>query len=384
MVGSRDARWKTRRLVDLVEYSMYSFTEMKGKKNTSKPSLTRLQMHVPSRTEKAAVDQALVEGAAIAKGVTMARNLGNLPSNICTPAYLATEARKMSRNYGSVTTSIVEEAEMKRLGMGAMLSVSAGSDKPAKLIVMNYKGAKKAVQPYVIVGKGLCFDSGGISLKRAPSMADMIYDMCGAASVFGALTAVAEMNLPINLVGVVAAAENMPGSKASKPGDIVKSMSGQTIEILNTDAEGRLVLCDALTYIDRFKPTTVIDIATLTGACVEALGSHASGLFANDDPLAEDLNRAADASHDRVWRLPIWEDYQPQLNSGFADMANIGGRPGSIVAACFLARYAKKYRWAHLDIAGTGYQSGTHKTATGRPVSLLTQYLLDRAGESGK
>ncbi|HJN51162.1 MAG: leucyl aminopeptidase [Pseudomonadales bacterium] len=384
-VESADSRWKTHRIVDLIEYNMYSFTEMKGKRKATKPSLTRLQIHVASRKDRTAVDKALTEGIAVAKGVTTARNLGNLPSNICTPAYLAREARKMGRTYQRITTSIVDEAGMKRLGMGAMLAVSAGSDNPAKLIVMRYRGAKGAVQPYVMVGKGLCFDSGGISLKSAGSMAEMIYDMCGAASVFGTIMAIAEMNLPINLVGVVAAAENMPSGKATKPGDIVKSMSGQTIEILNTDAEGRLVLCDALTYIDRFKPITVIDIATLTGACVVALGSHASGLFANDDHLANDLTKAADASGDRVWRLPIWEDYQSQLTSRFADMANVGGRPaGSIVAACFLARYTKRYRWAHLDIAGTGYQAGARKTATGRPVQLLTRYLLDRAGRSGR
>lgn len=383
-VDATDCRWKTRRIVDLVEYNMYSFTRMKGTKSNTKPSLTRLQLHVSSSQDQTAVDKALTEGTAVAKGITTARNLGNLPSNICTPAYLAREARKMDRTYEKVITSIVDEAGMKRLGMGAMLAVSAGSDNPAKLIIMHYRGAKRAVQPYVIVGKGLCFDSGGISLKAAGSMAEMIYDMCGAASVFGTVLAVAEMNLPINLVGVVAAAENMPSGKATKPGDIVKSMSGQTIEILNTDAEGRLVLCDALTYIDRFKPVTVIDIATLTGACVVALGSHASGLFANDDHLADDLTKAADASGDRVWRLPIWEDYQSQLTSQFADMANIGGRPaGSIVAACFLARYTKKYRWAHLDIAGTAYKTGSHKTATGRPVLLLTRYLLDQAGRSG-
>tara|TARA_Y100000310_G_scaffold286082_1_gene309982 strand:+ start:17673 stop:19166 length:1494 start_codon:yes stop_codon:yes gene_type:complete len=380
-VESKDSRWKTHGIVDLIEYSMYTFDEMKGKKTGKKPSLTRLQLHVPSRKEKTVVDKALTEGAAIAKGVTAARNLGNLPSNICTPSYLAREARRMGRAYQKITTSIVDEAGMKRMGMGAMLAVSAGSDKPAKLITMRYRGAKAALQPYVIVGKGLCFDSGGISLKSAGAMAEMIYDMCGAASVFGTITAIAEMNLPINVVGVVAAAENMPSGKATKPGDIVKSMSGQTVEILNTDAEGRLVLCDALTYIDRYKPATVIDIATLTGACVVALGSHASGLFANDDHLANDLTKAADASGDRVWRLPIWEDYQSQLTSRFADMANVGGRPaGSIVAACFLARYTKQYRWAHLDIAGTAYQTGPRKTSTGRPVPLLTRYLLDRVG----
>jgi leucyl aminopeptidase len=273
---------------------------------------------------------------------------------------------------------VLGEKEMKKLGMGALLSVGKGSDEPSKLIIMQYKGAAKSEQPYVIVGKGISFDSGGISLKPGAGMGDMIYDMCGAASILGTMKVVAELKLPINVVGVVAAAENMPSGRASKPGDIVKTMSGQTVEILNTDAEGRLVLCDALTYIGKFKPQTVIDVATLTGAISIALGKFPSGMFVNDDQLAADLEKAAETSSDRIWRLPIWEDYQEQLKSRFADMTNVGGREaGSITAACFLHRFARDYRWAHLDIAATGFNS-TPKGATGRPVPLLSQYLLDR------
>ena len=267
---------------------------------------------------------------------------------------------------------------MKRLGMGALLSVGNGSKEPSKLIVMNYKGAARSEQPYVIVGKGISFDSGGISLKPGAGMGDMIYDMCGAASILGTMSAVVQLNLPINVIGVITAAENMPSGEATRPGDIVKTMSGQTVEILNTDAEGRLVLCDALTYISKFKPQTVIDVATLTGAIAIALGKHPTGMFANDDDLANDLQQASDSSADRVWRLPIWDDYQVQLTSQFADVANIGGRDdGSITAACFLSRFTKEYRWAHLDIAATGFNAPP-KAATGRPVPLLTQYLIDR------
>lgn len=267
--------------------------------------------------------------------------------------------------------------------MGSFLSVGHGSIQPSKLIVIQHKGAKPKDAPHVLVGKGITFDTGGISLKPAGTMYEMIYDMCGAASVFGAMKTVAEQQLPINVVGVIAAAENMPSDRASRPGDIVTSMSGQTIEILNTDAEGRLVLCDALTYVDKFNPATVIDVATLTGACVMALGSHATALYANDDTLADNINRAGEDTFDRVWRMPLWDAYQTQLNSAFADMANIGGREaGSVTAACFLSRFAKKYRWAHLDIAGTAYKGGgTQKGSTGRPVTLLTQYLMDRAQE---
>jgi leucyl aminopeptidase len=322
----------------------------------------------------------LLSGQHTGQGINTARELGNLPGNICTPIYLANEARKLARAHSTLSTRVLDEKQMRELGMGSLLSVSAGSAQPAKLIVMQYKGAATEKQPYVLVGKGITFDSGGISLKPGAKMDEMKFDMCGAASVFGTLHAVLAMRLPINLVCIIAAAENMPSSTATKPGDVVTSMSGQTIEVLNTDAEGRLVLCDALTYAERFKPAAVIDIATLTGACVVALGAHASGMYANNDKLAEQLTNAGEQSFDRAWRMPLWDEYQKQINTPFADMANVGGPGGgSITAACFLARFTKKYHWAHLDIAGSAWHSAP-KGATGRPVGLLTRYLMDRAG----
>ena len=273
---------------------------------------------------------------------------------------------------------------MSKLGMGAFMAVSQGSEQPGKMIIKKHQGSSRADRPFVIVGKGITFDTGGISLKSNAGMADMIFDMCGAASVLGTMTTIAELKLPINVVGVIAAAENMPSGRATRPGDIVTSMSGQPVEIMNTDAEGRLVLCDALTYIEKYNPVTVIDVATLTGAAIVALGSHASALFSNDDALAQDILDAGTATHDRAWRLPIWEDYQTALNSALADMQNVGGREASsIVAACFLARFTRKYRWAHLDIAATSFKSGAAKGATSRPVGLLTQYLIDRSREYG-
>ncbi|MGJ8687535.1 MAG: leucyl aminopeptidase, partial [Spongiibacteraceae bacterium] len=316
-------------------------------------------------------------------GINTARELGNLPGNICTPSYIANQAKALGRKHASLSVSVLDEKKMQQLGMGALLSVSAGSDQPAKLIVIEHQGAAKSVAPHVLVGKGVTFDTGGISLKPGPKMDEMKYDMCGAASVVGTLSAVAEMALKCNVVGIVAAAENMPGSKATKPGDVVTSMSGQTIEVLNTDAEGRLVLCDALSYAEKFKPASVIDIATLTGACVVALGKHASGLFSNNDNLADDLLAAGNTARDRAWRMPLWDDYQSQLDSNFADIANIGGpEAGSVTAACFLSRFTKAYPWAHLDIAGAAWISGADKGATGRPVALLCEYLL--AKENGK
>jgi leucyl aminopeptidase len=274
---------------------------------------------------------------------------------------------------------IVEERQMRSMGMGAFLSVTAGTEQPAKLIVMEYTGAAKSRKPSVLVGKGITFDTGGISIKPGPGMDEMKFDMCGAASVFGVMQAVVRLGLPINVVGIVAAAENMPSGSASRPGDIVRTMSGQTVEILNTDAEGRLVLCDALTYAERYKPTAVVDVATLTGAAVVALGNHATALYANDDELAGDLLSAGERTGDRAWRMPLWEEYQQQLKTNFADMANVGGKEaGSITAACFLARFTRSYKWAHLDIAGTGWNSGARKGATGRPVRLLTEWLAER------
>ena len=331
-------------------------------------------------TPTKALLKAAKEGQSIASGMNVARELGNLPGNICTPSYLANQAKTLARKYPSLSASIVEEKKMRELGMNSLLSVTAGTDQPAKLIVLEYRGTNKKSKPHVLVGKGITFDSGGISLKSGAGMDEMKFDMCGAASVFGAMNAIAELKLAINVVAIVAAAENMPSSNATKPGDVVTSMSGQTIEILNTDAEGRLVLCDALTYAERFKPESIIDIATLTGACVVALGKHASALYSNQDDFAEVLLESGREVGDKAWHMPLWDEYQAQLHSNFADIANIGGPGGgSITAACFLSRFAKNMRWAHLDIAGTAWDSGANKGATGRPVALLTKYLIKQS-----
>ena len=376
-VPGRDSGWKLLRLMEQFAAGLYRYTRMKGKPPEDEGEIGALDFLLHQAAEAEAAEAALARGLALAKGLAAAKDLANTPANICHPDYLAIEARRLAKAYPKVSVKTLEEKEMEKMGMGAFMSVSRGSERPGKLIVMQYKGAAAKDRPHVLVGKGITFDTGGISLKPGANMHEMIYDMCGAASVFGTVTAIAEQGLPINLVGVVAAAENMPSGKASRPGDIVKSLSGQTVEILNTDAEGRLVLCDALTYIARFKPETVVDIATLTGACVIALGKEASALYANDEDLAAALVKAGQDSFDRVWRMPLWEEYQSLLNSAFADMANIGGREaGSVTAACFLARFTKEYRWAHLDIAGTAYKgSGMDKGASGRPVSLLVEYL---------
>lgn len=382
--GEETDGWKTRRLVEQSTAGVYKFTEMRSKAPESGADIETIDLLV-TKPQQSQINSSIVEGSAISAGVDTAKDLGNMPPNICTPTYLADQAKLLAKNFSSLTTKILEEKDMEKLGMGSFLSVSQGSVQPGKMIIIEHKGAKnKKDAPHVLVGKGITFDTGGISLKPPGTMYEMTYDMCGAASVFGAMRAVAELALQLNVVCVIAAAENMPSGVATRPGDIVKSMSGQTIEILNTDAEGRLVLCDALTYVDKFKPATVIDVATLTGAVVMALGSHPAGLYANDDGLADDINAAGENTRDRVWRMPLWEEYQPQLNSAFADMANIGGREaGSVTAACFLARFTKKYRWAHLDIAGIAYKAaGSVKGSTGRPVALLTQYLIDRSQES--
>ena len=380
-VPGRDAGWKTLRLIEQFEQGLYRYTRMKGEAPEAEGQLERMDFLLDPAEEDRATE-ALPRGLALAKGLAAAKDLANTPANICHPEYLADQARQLARDYPKVSVKTLEEREMEKLGMGAFLAVSRGSERPGKLIVIQYKGAASAkAPPYALVGKGITFDTGGISLKPGANMHEMIYDMCGAASVFGTVTAIAEQALPINLVGLVAAAENMPSGKASRPGDIVRSLSGQTIEILNTDAEGRLVLCDALTYLASFKPLAVVDIATLTGACVIALGKEATALYANDEDLAAQLIQAGQSSYDRVWRMPLWEEYQTLLKSAFADMANIGGREaGSVTAACFLARFAKQYRWAHLDIAGTAYKgSGMDKGASGRPVSLLVEYLNSAA-----
>lgn len=352
--------------------SLYAYRETKTQ-NISVSALTKLTIHNQEKLN-AAWRNGLQRGKGTGEGINAARHLGNLPGNICTPTYLAKQAQALAG--GKLSVNVLEEKQIAKLGMGAFLSVAAGSDQPAKLIVMQYRGAGASVAPVVLVGKGITFDTGGISIKPGPAMDEMKFDMCGAASVIGVMTALQRLQPRLNVVGVIAATENMPSGKATKPGDVVTSMSGQTIEILNTDAEGRLVLCDALTYAERFKPKTVIDIATLTGACVIALGNHASGLYANDQALADELVAAGQAAQDRAWQMPLWDEYQKALDSNFADMANVGGREGgSITAACFLSRYTKNYKWAHLDIAGTAWLGGGAKGATGRPVGLLLQYL---------
>jgi len=363
--------------------AVYRFDRLKSDPKPPARPLKRVTLMAADAKTARALRKGIDHGRGIAEGVNLTRDLANLPGNICTPTYLADQARATGRKSSKLQVRALTEKEMEKLGMGALLSVSRGSRQPAKLIVMKYAGGKPGGKPVVLVGKGLTFDAGGISLKPAAEMDEMKYDMCGGASVIGALAACAELDLPLNVIGLVPASENLPDGDANKPGDIVTSMSGQTIEILNTDAEGRLILCDTLTYAERFDPAVVVDVATLTGACVIALGAHASGLLANDDRLADALLAAGQRTGDRAWRLPLWDDYQSQLDSNFADMANIGGRQaGTITAACFLSRYAKKFKWAHLDIAGTAWKSGKEKGATGRPVPLLVQFLLDRARQS--
>ena len=378
-VKSRDAAWKAEHIALISGECTYRFEGFKGTPDRHQTALKHIAVALPGKAEQSAVDTALRAGHAIAEGIAFAKDLGNTPPNVCTPAFLADAAKKMGKSHG-VKVEVLEQKELEKLGMGSFLSVSKGSRNPPKFIIMQHNGGKKGVKPAVLVGKGITFDTGGISIKPAPDMDEMKYDMSGAGSVLGTMKAIALMKLPLNVVGLVPTCENMPDGAATRPGDIVKSMSGQTIEILNTDAEGRLILCDALTYAERYQPSAVVDIATLTGACVVALGTVASGMFSNKDALAQEMIKAGDAAYDRVWQLPLWDDYQEQLRSNFADMANIGGRPaGSVTAACFLARFAKKFDWAHLDVAGTAYKSGREKGSTGRPVGLLCHFLMGRA-----
>ncbi|HZE59476.1 MAG TPA: leucyl aminopeptidase [Burkholderiales bacterium] len=375
-VKNRPLSWNLRQAVLGIREAFYRFDELKQKKSPA-PSLERVTLPLPPAAQLA---QALAEARATADGADLTRTLGNLPSNICTPSYLAEQAKKLAREF-KLQVEVLERKDMEKLGMGALLAVTSAAHEPPKLIVLRYNGGGKAAKPIALVGKGITFDTGGISLKPAGEMDEMKFDMSGAGSVLGTIRALAGMKAPVNVVGVIPTCENMPGGRAVKPGDIVTTLSGQTVEILNTDAEGRLILCDALTYAERYKPELVIDIATLTGACVIALGHIATGLFANDQKLADEVRAAADDAWDRVWQMPLWEDYQEQLRSNFADMANIGGRPGgSITAASFLARFTRKQRWAHLDIAGTAWRSGREKGSTGRPVPLLVRFALRHAG----
>jgi len=379
-VKGRDNRWKIRQAVMLTLETLYSFDNFKSKKDKERRALRRVILTVPTRRDLAHGERAALEGQAIANGVSFAKDLGNTPPNVCTPIFLAKSAEKLAAEFSSISAAILDEKDMASLKMDTLLSVGKSSQNPPRLITLEYRGRKDKQKPIVLVGKGITFDTGGNSLKAPMSMIGMKYDMCGAASVLGTLRAAAELELPLNIIGVIAAAENMPGNQASRPEDVVTSMSGLTVEILNTDAEGRLVLCDALTYSERFDPEVVIDIATLTNACVMALGAHTSGLFGNHNPLVNDLFNAGLTSGDKCWQLPVWDEYQDALSSPFADIANIGNPPeaGAILAACFLSRFTKKFDWAHLDVAGTAWRGGKDRAATGRPVSLLVQYLLDR------
>lgn len=372
--------WKTRSSVESFDDALY---QLKPLKSVADPATPLSQIGLLAGPDVAAAEKGLQQGIAIAAAVALSKKLGDLPGNICTPTYLAEQASTLSSNYAKLSVEILEEAAMQQLGMGALLSVTRGSRQPAKLICLHYQGGESNTKPIVFIGKGLTFDAGGISLKPAEGMDEMKYDMCGGATVLGLIQAAAQLQLPLNIVGLVPSSENLPDGDANKPGDIVTSMSGKTIEVLNTDAEGRLILCDTLTYAQKYNPEVVIDMATLTGACIVALGRIPSALYGNDDALCQDLIKASQHAGDSVWRMPLWEEYQEQLKSNFADMANIGGKDGgSITAACFLARFAENYRWAHLDIAGTAWRTGANKGATGRPVPLLMQYLLDRCANA--
>ncbi|GGD56688.1 MULTISPECIES: leucyl aminopeptidase [Caballeronia] len=388
----RTGDWGVRAAILALRELTYKFSQMKSKPENGERSLRKIVFSIDTADEKAA-RVAAKQGVAIANGMDLTRDLGNLPPNVCTPTYLGQTAKQLGRDW-KLKVEVLGQKQIEALNMGSFLSVAKGSVQPPQFIVMHYQGAGEPVKargknasnasnaPIVLVGKGITFDSGGISIKPGEAMDEMKYDMCGAGSVFGTMRAVAEMGLKLNVIGVVPTCENMPAGNALKPGDIVTAMNGTTIEVLNTDAEGRLILCDALTYAERFKPAAVVDIATLTGACIIALGHHNTGLFSKDDALAGELLDASREAVDPAWRLPLDDEYQEQLKSNFADVANIGGRPaGSVTAACFLSRFAQNYPWAHLDIAGTAWKSGAAKGATGRPVPLLSQFLIDRAGQ---
>jgi leucyl aminopeptidase len=380
----RSLAWRMELVTRMVADGAYRFaspwaaTDGNG---ASRRGARKIALLVPGKVTPE-LQSAVRRGQAIAEGIALPKDLGNLPGNICNPQYLADTARALGTEFG-FDVEVLDREQMRSLGMGAALAVGQASDHPCKFIVMRYRGGDKSARPIALVGKGVTFDTGGISLKPGANMDEMKFDMCGAASVFGAMKTAARLALPINLVGLVPAVENMPGGNATRPGDVIRSMSGQTIEVLNTDAEGRLALADALTYAERFNPACVIDIATLTGACVIALGNVTSGLLANDDELADELLACGTTAGDRAWRLPMFDEYQDQLKSNFADMSNLGGRPaGAITAACFLSRFATKYKWAHLDIAGTNALSGDAKGATGRPVPLLSEFLINRASRT--
>ncbi|MEX0709123.1 MAG: leucyl aminopeptidase [Woeseia sp.] len=379
-IAGADIYYLARYTVETIGHSLYRFTEMKTGRQKPAMPLKKIGLAIAGSGDDKKAMLGATHADAIVTSMTMARDFGNLPANVCTPTYLARAAQRLAKKHAGLQTKVLNEPDMKRLGMHSLLSVTNGTVEPAKFIVMEYKGAK-GQQPVVLVGKGITFDTGGISIKPGPGMDEMKFDMCGAASVIATIAAVAALKLPVNVVAVVPACENLPSGTATRPGDIVKSMSGQTIEILNTDAEGRLILCDALTYARRFKPAAIIDVATLTGACVIALGHFHTAILSNNDALAESIAAAGINADDRGWRLPMTDDYAEQLKSNFADFANVGGREGgAITAACFLAKFTDGMDWAHLDIAGTAWRSGSDKGSTGRPVPMLTEFLLARAG----
>jgi leucyl aminopeptidase len=378
-VKERDVSWAVRTIVCAAHESVFRTDGQKSKKDPAPTGVRKITLALDATAQ---VKNALAQAIAIANGMDLTKELGNLSANVCTPAYLANTARKLAKDY-KFEVEVLDRKQLEALKMGSFLSVTNGSEEAPKFIVLKHMGGKVKDAPVVLVGKGITFDTGGISIKAGPGMDEMKYDMCGAASVLGTFRAIGEMGLKLNVIGVIAACENMPSGRATKPGDIVTSMNGLTIEVLNTDAEGRLVLCDALTYCERFNPAAVIDIATLTGACVVALGHHNTGLFTRSDEahekLAGELLAAGKAASDTAWRLPIEEAYNEQLKSNFADLANIGTPGGaSVTAACFLENFTRKYTWAHLDIAGTAWKSGGAKGATGRPVPLLSTFLINR------
>ena len=376
--GESEPQWRLRQAALAVHRANYLYTVTKAPKDESP-----VPLESASFSGDESLEAALVQAEGFALGFAKARLLGDLPPNICNPAYLAHEASTIAKHYDNVELEILEEENMAELGMDALLGVSRGSANAAKLIVLKYSGAGADQQPTVLVGKGITFDSGGLSLKSGEHMKQMKYDMCGAATVLGAFLSCAKLQLAVNVICIIAAAENMPDADAYRPGDVLTSMSGKTIEVLNTDAEGRMVLCDALTYSEKFNPRVVIDVATLTGACMVALGHHASGLISNNDELAEGLLAAGNTIVDRAWRMPLWEEYQSQLDTPFADMKNVGGmQAGMLTAGCFLSRFMENQNWAHMDIAGSAWKWGADEGATGRPVGLLTQYLIDQATSS--
>ena len=369
---------RARIAVEVWHHGAYRYTTTKSSDKLKPIVQTSLGL-IAKSAQAAQVRKGIKHGDAVGQGMSVSRELGNLPANLCTPSHLAAEARRIAKGNAKLRVEVLSEADMKKLGMGSLLSVTAGTAEPAKLIVLRYNGAAKSRKPVALVGKGVTFDSGGISLKPGAAMDEMKFDMCGAATVLGVFTAIAQLKPSLNLVGVIPACENMPSDKATKPGDIVTAMSGKTIEVLNTDAEGRLILADALTYAQKFNPELIIDMATLTGACLVALGRYRSGLLSNSDKLANALLKAGDAADDPAWRLPLDDEYKALLKSNFADLQNIGGRDaGTITAGAFLAEFVGEYDWAHLDIAGTAWLTGSRKGSTGRPIPLLFEYLLNR------